>query len=73
MIKVTKFENTDGDLHTYKISADADTQAEVESASLSDYIGLPEDAERLELMSDIMTTEGHMAFMTSDGTWNWIA
>ena len=73
MIKVDNYINTDGDLHTYKISASADTQAEVETAELSDYIGLPEDAERLELMSDIMTTEGHMAFMRSDGTWNWLA
>lgn len=73
MIKVDEFKNTDGDLHTYKISASADTQAEVESAELSDYMGLPEDAEKLELMSDIMTTEGHMAFMRSDGQWNWVS
>jgi len=72
MIKVEEYKNTDGDLHTYKISASADTRSEVESASLEDYIGLPADARRLELMSDVMTTEGEMAFMRSDGTWNWI-
>lgn len=72
MIKVEEYKNTDGDLHTYKISASADTRAEVEVASLEDYVGLPADARRLELMSDIMTTEGEMAFMRSDGNWNWL-
>lgn len=73
MIKVEEYKNTDGDSHSYKISASADTKAEVEVATLADYIGLPSDAKRLELMSDIMTTEGHMAFMRSDGNWNWVA
>ncbi len=73
MIRVEEYRNTDGDLHSYKISASADTKSEVENASLKDYIGLPKDAKRLELMSDVMTTEGHLAFMRSDGTWNWVA
>lgn len=73
MIRVEEYKNTDGDTKSYKISASADTKAEVDNASISDYIGLPSDAERIELMSDIMTTEGHLAFMRSDGNWNWVA
>jgi hypothetical protein len=73
MIKVRYWENTDGNKKTYFIDAVADTQAEVDSAELDDYVGLPKDAEGLELCSSIMTTEGHMAFMQSNGIWNWVA
>lgn len=72
MIKVEQWKNTDPDPRTYKITASADTKAEVENASLADYIGLPSDASKLELMSSVMTTEGHLAFMRSDGNWNWV-
>ena len=72
MIKVDEWSNTDANPKTYKISAFADTRAEVSSASLSDYIGLPSDAEAIEMGSDIMTTSGEMAFMKSDGNWKWV-
>ena len=71
MIKVEEFKGTDTDPKTYKISAFADTKSEVQSASLSDYIGLPSDATGLEIGSDVMTADGDMAFMKSDGTWKW--
>lgn len=71
MIRVEKWENTDVNPTTYKISAFADTKAEVSSASLSDYIGLPSDATAIEMGSDILTAAGELAFMKSDGTWNW--
>lgn len=72
MIKVDEWSNTDSNPKTYKISAFADTKAEVTSASLSDYKGLPSDAEAIEMGSDIMTASGEMAFMKSTGQWNWV-
>lgn len=72
MIKVQEFKNTDGDLHSYYISAFSDTKEEVNIATMSDYIGLPSDAERIELGSSVMTASGEMAFMKSDGTWSWV-
>ena len=71
MIRVEEFINTDADLKTYKISAFADTKSEVQSASLSDYVGLPSDTEGLELGSDVMTAAGDIAFMQSTGEWKW--
>ena len=72
MIKVQKFTNTDGDKSSYLIKAFSDTKAEVSSASLSDYIGLPEDAEKIEMGSRIMTASAEVAYMKSDGAWNWV-
>lgn len=68
MIKVTDLKNTDEKSNSYLISAFADTKSEVASG---DFIGLPEGAE-IEIGSDIMTADGEMAFMKSDGTWNWL-
>ena len=68
MIKVTDIKNTDGDPNSYKISAFADTKAEVATGK---FIGLPEGA-TIEMGSDIITAAGEMAFMKSDGTWNWL-
>ena len=72
MIKVNEWKNSDKNPTTYKISAFADTKAEVQSASFADYIGLPSDATAFEMESDIMTAAGEFAFMKSDGTWNWL-
>ena len=72
MIRVDEFKQTDTNPKTYKISAFADTKAEVQSASYSDYVGLPSDVEGIEMGSDVMTAAGEMAFMKSDGTWNWV-
>jgi len=73
MIKVNEWKNSDTNPKTYKISAFADTKAEVQSATFpDDYIGLPADAEAIEMESDIMTADGDFAFMKSNGQWNWI-
>ena len=72
MIRVDEFKQTDTNPKTYKISAFADTKAEVQSADFSDYVGLPSDAEGIEMGSDVMTAAGEMAFMKSDGNWNWL-
>ena len=52
MIKVEELKNTDEKSTTYLISAFADTKAEVQSASFSDYKGLPSDATAIEMGSD---------------------
>ena len=70
MIRVTEWINSDAKPTTYKISAFADTKTEVQTASLSDYIGLPEDATEIEMESDIITADGDFAFMKSNGNWN---
>ena len=69
MIKVTELNNTDANSNTYLISAFADTKAEIIPGAK--FIGLPEGAE-IEMGSDIMTASGEMAFMKSDGKWNWV-
>lgn len=68
MIKVTELTNTDANNNSYLISAFADTKAEV---ATGEFVGLPANAE-IEMGSDIMTASGEMAFMKSDGTWNWV-
>ena len=72
MITVSEWINSDAKPTTYKISAFADTKAEVQSATLSDFIGLPEDATKIEMESDVITAYGDFAFMKSDGQWNWL-
>lgn len=71
MIKVEELRNTDEKSTTYLISAFADTKAEVQSAALSDYKGLPSDAIAIEMGSDVMTASGELAFMQSNGVWKW--
>ena len=53
---------------SYKISAFADTKAEV---GTSEFVGLPANA-TIEMGSTVMTASGELAFMKSDGTWNWV-
>lgn len=69
MIKVRNFKNTDANPNTYEISAFADTKSEVTPSA--EFIGLPPNAE-IEMGSSIMTANGELAFMQSDGTWNWL-
>jgi hypothetical protein len=68
MIKVTDIKNTDSKSNSFLISAFADTKGEV---ATGEFVGLPEGAE-IEMGSDVMTASGEMAFMKSDGTWNWL-
>ena len=72
MIVVNEWKNSDANPTTYKISAFADTKAEVSSATFADYIGLPSDVTDIEIESDIMTADGDFAFMKSNGQWNWL-
>lgn len=68
MIKVTEIKNTDENSNSFMISAFADTKAEVATGT---FIGLPPGAS-IEFGSSVMTASGEMAFMKSDGTWNWV-
>ena len=67
MIKVQDLKNTDENPNTYKISAFADTKAEV---ATGEFVGLPEGAE-IEMGSSVLTASGELAFRKSDGTWQW--
>ncbi len=69
MIKVLSMTNTDSDENTFKISAFADTKSEVTPSA--EFVGLPEGA-TIEMGSSVMTASGEIAFMKSDGTWNWV-
>ena len=72
MIVVNEWKNSDAKPTTYKISAFADTKSEIATATFADYIGLPSDATKIEIESDIMTANGEFAFMKSNGQWNWL-
>lgn len=67
-IRVQKLENTDYDENTYKIEAFADTKEEV--TPNAKFEGLPAGA-KIEMGSTVLTASGELAFMKSDGTWNW--
>ena len=69
MIKVRSLVNTDGDENTYFVAAFADTKAEVQAGD--PFVGLPEGA-TIEMGSRVMTAAGEVAFMKSNGTWNWV-
>ena len=68
MVKVTSLTRTSADDNAYKVELFADTKAEVDTAT---FIGLPEGAE-IEMGSSVLTASGEVAFMKSDGTWNWL-
>lgn len=68
MIKVVSIENTDGDNNSYKVSLFSDTREEVVPGA--EIIGMPEGA-TIEMGSDVFTSDGQIAFMKSDGNWNW--
>ena len=71
MIKVIECNNTDRDFHTYKIVAFADTKDEVDTTPISDYVGMPKNA-NVEMSSLLITADGDVAFRKSDDTWNWV-
>lgn len=68
MIKVQQLENTDSKSNDYYVKAFADTREEVDNGG--EFIGLPEGA-GIEMGSSVMTASGELAFMQSDGHWNW--
>lgn len=54
--------------NVYLISAFADTKDEV---GTSNFEGLPSGA-RIHIGSSVFTASGELAFMKSDGQWNWL-
>ena len=69
MIKIMECENTDLNFSTYKIVAFADTKEEVTPSA--EIIGLPKGAS-IEMGSTMFTASGEIAYMKSNGNWNWI-
>jgi len=68
MVKIDSVTETDYTNKKVVASLMADTKAEVASATI---VGLPNGFE-LGFGSSVMTTSGEVAFMKSDGTWNWL-
>lgn len=68
-IRVQKLENRDPDTNSYYIEAFADTKNEVTPDAT--FEGLPEGA-TIEMSSSLITANGEVAFMKSDGQWNWV-
>ena len=69
MIKVQSLENTDANDNSYKVKLFADTKDEVTSGA--EIIGLPQGA-TIEMGSTVVTADADVAFMKSNGEWNWI-
>ena len=69
-IKVTELVNTDGATNTYKVTAFADVKSDVDDGT-EPFVGLPRNA-TIERGSMVITADGDVAFMKSDGTWNWV-
>lgn len=69
MIKVVLMENTDTNENSYRVKLFADTKEEVVPGA--EIVGFPEDA-TMEMGSSIVTASADVAFMKSNGEWNWI-
>ena len=69
MIKVQSLENTDANDNSYKVKLFADTKQEVTSGA--EIIGLPQGA-TIEMGSTVVTADADVAFMKSNGEWNWV-
>ena len=69
MIKVQSMENSDSNDNSFKAILFADTKNEVISGT--EIIGLPIDA-TLEMGSCVLTADGDVGFLKSNGEWNWI-
>lgn len=67
MVKATDWTKKGQNL--YHVEAIADTKEEVDEGA--PIIGIP-DNYQLEMGSSIMTVDGEIAFLTSDGIWNWV-
>ena len=67
MVKVTSLVATVSG--SYRIEAFADTKEEVTDST--EFVGFPENG-TMEAGSSIITADGEIALLKSDGTWNWI-
>ena len=61
-------ENTDTNENSFKVKLFADTKDEVTEGA--EIVGFPADA-TIEMGSVVVTADADVAFMKSDGTWNW--
>ena len=68
MVKVTRI-TLNHQNKTAEVSLFADTKAEM--SGTPDIQGLPSDY-TIEMGSSVITASGQVAFMKSDGTWNWV-
>lgn len=69
MIKCQAMENTDTNENSFKVKLFADTKDEV--AEGAEIVGFPAGA-TIEMGSVVVTADADIAFMKSDGTWNWV-
>ena len=70
MIRVTSLKKDVGaDDNKVIISAFADSKEEVTSSAT--FVGLPKNAQ-IGQSSTVITASGELAFMKSNGTWNWV-
>lgn len=69
MIIVQELSENDGNLKTVKVQLFADAKSEVTADA--NIIGLP-TGKSIEMGSSVITAAGEVAFMKSDGTWNWV-
>lgn len=69
MIKVKDVKLNPGTLKA-EVSLFADTKAEVSTTEISAIAGFPVGY-TIDFGSSVMTASGELAFMKSDGTWNW--
>lgn len=69
MVRCTSYILNDADM-TAKVELEADDKAEMSGITTDDIIGYP-DGYTMDFMSSVFTTSGEMAFLKSDGTWNW--
>ena len=53
------------------VSVFSDTKDEVESTAVEDIVGMPSGKD-IEPGSTVITADADLAFMKSDGNWNWI-
>ena len=69
MITVTSISHQPGDsTDQYQITAFADTKEEVVPGAT--FVGMPSG--EMQHGSQVVTADGDVAFLKSDGTWNWV-
>ena len=68
MITVTNITKQPGDgINEYQIQAFADTKEEVVPGA--EFVGMPSGT--MQHGSRVVTSDGEIGFLKSDGTWNW--
>ena len=70
MIKVTSYSYQPGD-ESYKVEGKAFADTKEEVTSEATFVGLPEGYEMVP-GSSVVTAKGEVAFLKSDGTFNWV-